>query len=267
MKRLIIATTALAFSVLAAKSALPASTLASWDFLTPDASYPDGSESLLIGDGGNGVGTAVGPLAQFYGLSWSDGQWTNLTEVASGIVFFVPGWLDDSETTHLRFDVTYSGLAPSIIGIAADPVSDSELFVLTTTSPRGSQFQRIERWDMPSPDRQRIALLVPTGTLIDQVVIATNTATGQPGDVNFDGLVDVFDINFVSSHWDGTGPEADANGDGAVNIFDINLISANWTPDAPSATSPVPEPNAAALGVTALMACTFWQISRRMRRS
>jgi len=85
--------------------------------------------------------------------------------------------------------------------------------------------------------------------------------------VNFDGLVDVFDINFVSSHWDGTGPEADANGDGAVNIFDINLISANWTPDAPSATSPVPEPNAAALGVTALMACTFWQISRRMRRS
>jgi len=49
-----------------------------------------------------------------------------------------------------------------------------------------------------------------------------------PGDANFDGAVNIFDINLVSAHWSETGPTGDANGDGAVNIFDINLISAHW---------------------------------------
>lgn len=61
----------------------------------------------------------------------------------------------------------------------------------------------------------------------------------KPGDVNFDGVVNIFDINFVSSNWNGTGPAGDANHDGIVNIFDINLISSNWTPTGATA---VPEP-------------------------
>ena len=48
--------------------------------------------------------------------------------------------------------------------------------------------------------------------------------------MNFDGVVNIFDINLVSAHWGDTGPSGDANGDTIVNIFDINLISANWTP-------------------------------------
>jgi len=51
-------------------------------------------------------------------------------------------------------------------------------------------------------------------------------------DVNMDGVVNIFDINLVSSNWNGPGPAGDANKDGIVNIFDINLISANWTPAA-----------------------------------
>ncbi len=47
--------------------------------------------------------------------------------------------------------------------------------------------------------------------------------------MNFDGVVDIFDVNLVSAHWGESGPVADANADMMVDIFDINLISANWT--------------------------------------
>ena len=83
-----------------------------------------------------------------------------------------------------------------------------------------------------------------------------------PGDVNFDGLVNIFDINLVSSHWSETGPTADANDDGIVNIFDINLISANWT--APGGGTAVPEPSTLALLLPAgLLGLGAWRISWR----
>lgn len=52
---------------------------------------------------------------------------------------------------------------------------------------------------------------------------------GLPGDVNFDGLVNVFDINIISSDWNTAGPVGDANYDGIVNIFDLTLVGMNWT--------------------------------------
>lgn len=61
-----------------------------------------------------------------------------------------------------------------------------------------------------------------------------------PGDANLDGLVDIFDINAVSSAWGSTAtppPPADVNHDAKVDIFDINFISANWGKTSP----PVPE--------------------------
>ena len=61
-----------------------------------------------------------------------------------------------------------------------------------------------------------------------------------PGDVNFHGAVDIFDVNLVSAHWGEPGPQGDANGDGTVNIFDINLISSNW--GATGGSTAVPEP-------------------------
>jgi len=76
--------------------------------------------------------------------------------------------------------------------------------------------------------------------------------TYPPGDVNFDGTVNIFDINLVSSNWNTAGPAGDANSDGIVNIFDINLISSNW---GVSGAIAVPEPSSfvlLALGVGAL---------------
>ena len=66
-----------------------------------------------------------------------------------------------------------------------------------------------------------------------------------PGDANYDGVVNIFDINLVSSHWNESGPTGDANGDMAVNIFDINLISANWTTG--GGGTAVPEPSSLVL--------------------
>jgi probable HAF family extracellular repeat protein len=71
----------------------------------------------------------------------------------------------------------------------------------------------------------------------------------KPGDVNFDGVVDIFDVNLVSAHWGEAGPTADANGDGTVDIFDVNLISANWTPSGGA----VPEPALFVPSVIALL--------------
>jgi hypothetical protein len=73
-----------------------------------------------------------------------------------------------------------------------------------------------------------------------------------PGDVNYDGVVDIFDVNLVSAHWAESGPTADANADYIIDIFDVNLISANWSPSGGAA---VPEPATllfAAMGVVGL---------------
>lgn len=74
-----------------------------------------------------------------------------------------------------------------------------------------------------------------------------------PGDVNFDGIVSIFDINLVSSNWNTAGPMGDANGDHNVNIFDINVVSAHWGNSiyGGSGVMAVPEPSTVVLAVLA----------------
>ncbi len=51
--------------------------------------------------------------------------------------------------------------------------------------------------------------------------------------MNQDRIIDIFDINYVGSHWD-TNPAApvnvagNTNGDDYVDIFDINALSSWW---------------------------------------
>ena len=84
------------------------------------------------------------------------------------------------------------------------------------------------------------------------------------GDVDFDGIVNIFDINAVSSSWHptpgGANDRADANGDDAVDIFDINMISANWANNVNAPVVPVPEPSTfvlAGLGIVGLIAAAW----------
>ena len=85
----------------------------------------------------------------------------------------------------------------------------------------------------------------------------------KAGDVNNDGIVNIFDINMVSANWSPK-PNADlyagdANSDGIVNIFDINLISSNWSP---AGTTAVPEPSTIVLAVLGSLAIA-WNYRRR----
>ena len=87
----------------------------------------------------------------------------------------------------------------------------------------------------------------------------TAVANILPGDVNFDGTVNIFDINLISANWSGSTvvgnlTPGDANGDGIVNIFDINLVSSNWGASGGGGAglggaSAVPEPAGAVLAV------------------
>ncbi len=86
--------------------------------------------------------------------------------------------------------------------------------------------------------------------------------------MNFDGYVDIFDVNFVSAHWSDMGAPGipgDANEDGKVDIFDINLISSNWAPN-PGGAAAVPEPATwlgAVLGVLGLGLAKICRLARR----
>ena len=86
--------------------------------------------------------------------------------------------------------------------------------------------------------------------------------TPLAGDVNIDGVVNIFDINLVSAHWNETGPTGDANGDRIVNIFDVNLISSHWTPTGGTATA-VSEPSALVLNLMGLVGLIAFGWRRR----
>lgn len=84
-------------------------------------------------------------------------------------------------------------------------------------------------------------------------------------DINFDGLVNIFDVNLISAHWGESGPEGDANGDGIVNIFDINLVSSNWT-QAGVARS-VPEASTSVYVLCSLVTVVFYRPVSSLLRS
>ncbi len=107
---------------------------------------------------------------------------------------------------------------------------------------------------------------IPTAPGSQQSITATlgidNIRGIIPGDVNYDGFVDIFDINLVSANWMGPGPTADANADYTVDIFDINVISSNWMP--PAAGVAVPEPASYLLAVTGTIGLLLLQRRRQV---
>lgn len=63
----------------------------------------------------------------------------------------------------------------------------------------------------------------------DEVSQITFSQAVLPGDLNFDGLVNIHDINVVSAVWGQMGASGDANFDRKVNIFDLNFIASHWS--------------------------------------
>jgi hypothetical protein len=70
----------------------------------------------------------------------------------------------------------------------------------------------------------------------------TNSGTGEftygtvkvtiPGDINGDGVVNIFDLGIITGNWQQTVPPAPANADildvGVINIFDLGVVTAHW---------------------------------------
>lgn len=53
------------------------------------------------------------------------------------------------------------------------------------------------------------------------------------GDMTSDNKIDVFDLAYISNHFDSTDPLADLNGDGQVNILDVAIAAANYGQQGP----------------------------------
>lgn len=95
--------------------------------------------------------------------------------------------------------------------------------------------------------------------------------TQLSADVNFDRIVNIFDINLISSNWATAGPTGDGNYDGVVNIFDINFVSSHWNNALPgggaASVAAVPEPSSLALlGFGLLSACGVFRRQRSTMR-
>lgn len=85
------------------------------------------------------------------------------------------------------------------------------------------------------------ALLVVVLVVVMGYVILHARASALVGDLNNDGVVNVFDLSILLSQWGSTGT-ADLNHDGTVNVFDLSILLSNWGQTAPT---PTPTPTSA----------------------
>jgi hypothetical protein len=104
-----------------------------------------------------------------------------------------------------------------------------------------------------------------TSPIAFDAIRVTSVPAPIPGDVNFDGRVDIQDITLVANTWlSKTDFRGDTSGDGRVDIQDITLVANNWlaTEGTPAL---IPEPSSALLASFGCVAMALW--TRRRRRS
>ena len=195
------------------------------------------------------------------GLISSSGNWTHL---GNGATNGNPSFTTGTEYTFtFEFERTAADeldILSRMTGTGLDGDGVAEVSYLDTT-PNGGSFT-FDTFAM------RLNSGYQTFGIMDISLFRVELIPAAiPGDVNFDGFVNIFDINLVSANWGSPGgPTGDANGDGSVNIFDINLISANWTP-APGATAAVPEPSSLALLGFAIVLGSGYAFRRQFQKS
>ena len=86
-----------------------------------------------------------------------------------------------------------------------------------------------------------VMLLTVLGvTIVGVAVLIEAHASGLIGDLNNDGVVNVFDLSILLSDWGTTNATADLNGDGTVNVFDLSILLSHWGQTASSTPSPTP---------------------------
>lgn len=112
---------------------------------------------------------------------------------------------------------------------------------LISSSTRVAQFQ------------QRVTLAIVMSLCAvagTYVVVRSFAATPVPpvGDINKDGVVNVFDLSQLLSLWGGNSTAADLKPDGKVDVFDLSVLLSNWgkttsgTPLPTATPAPTPAP-------------------------
>lgn len=153
-----------------------------------------------------------------FGMDWVDGGWNdNSPNVDGAFLFFIDN-NPNYQSTQLYVSYEYEGSKP--FSISLDPLGVVNPF------DYGAIFKK--------SDQLRTVVVVP-----DRITSITfDWINGYSGDVNFDNLVNILDVNRIASNWSGHGI-GDANADGVVNIFDVNMVSGNWK----ASSIAVPEPS------------------------
>jgi hypothetical protein len=130
-------------------------------------------------------------------IEWFDAGGARASLGSSGTVI-----LDSSSPQDIFFEASYSAIAP------ASTASARVNFVYTQVNEGGG------------------------AALIDDVTFAITPGPACAGDVNGDGVTDVFDFSDLAANF-GAGPDAtreqgDLNGDGVVDVFDFGDLAADF---------------------------------------
>jgi hypothetical protein len=104
----------------------------------------------------------------------------------------------------------------------------------------------------------QLVVVVGLVVLAGYVIVTSHAATNPIGDINGDGVVNVFDLSIMLSDWGTANTVADLNHDGTVGILDLSTLLSNWgqigtpppsgtpTPSTLPPTSPSPSPSGTA---------------------
>jgi endoglucanase len=79
------------------------------------------------------------------------------------------------------------------------------------------------------------------------LVIFLARASSLVGDLNNDGVVNIFDLSIMLSDWGTNNATADLNHDGTVNIFDLSILLSHW---GETVSTPTPTPTPSTAGYT-----------------
>jgi hypothetical protein len=156
----------------------------------------------------------------------------------------------------------WESVAPSASALSELNLTDSSTLAAGKQQTLGSLFTDTMPQDLTFQYHDLAA-----GTLSGSVLYKSVLS----GDANEDGVVNIFDINLISSNWNTSGPAGDANYDGVVNIFDINAVSSHWNNTlaggSSAAVAAVPEPSALVLcGIGICVGVCCIGRTRRTRR-
>lgn len=149
----------------------PLSTLYAWEFATnANPLDPDGSPPMVAGD--------YGPLeATINGLTWiqgdGDGAWVCAGNGGS-VILDLPNWVDLEEIKYIRVQVTFGSVAPTVSVSAMDFGNETYIDHGRDERVIVDSTHLYEDWYiMPNPNWEQIAIAVPVGGSIDEIVVDT----------------------------------------------------------------------------------------------